>query len=50
VGSAEESGIKSIVLDGGGFWDELVPALRVLTPVVKALRQFDGDNPVVGKV
>lgn len=42
--------VKVIVLDEAGFWQPVVDALRILTPLVVLLRLFDGEKPVLGKV
>eukprot|EP00966_Prymnesium_polylepis_P292618 6757838-Prymnesium_polylepis.2 len=45
-----EGGIRAIVLDEKGFWEPMVDALKVMTPIVKLLRLCDGEAPAMGKV
>jgi hypothetical protein len=45
-----EGGIRAIVLDEPGFWEPMIEALKVMTPVVKLLRLCDGEKPAVGKI
>lgn len=45
-----EGGVKTILLDEQGFWNELVVALKIMVPVAKTLRLCDGNLPVMGKI
>ena len=45
-----EGGVRALLLDETGFWEPLVEALKVMTPVVLLLRLCDGEKPVMGKV
>mmetsp|Transcript_25022 Transcript_25022/g.60444 ORF Transcript_25022/g.60444 Transcript_25022/m.60444 type:complete len:672 (-) Transcript_25022:220-2235(-) len=42
--------VKDIILDEKGFWEPLVEALQIMTPLVKLLRLLDGNAPAMGKV
>ncbi|KAL1523115.1 hypothetical protein AB1Y20_018072 [Prymnesium parvum] len=42
--------VKVILLDEAGFWEPLVQALVVMTPILKLLRLMDGETPCMGKV
>lgn len=43
--------VKAIVLDENGFWNPLIQALRIMTPLVQMmLRMTDGDKPIMGKI
>jgi hypothetical protein len=45
-----EGGIRAILLNEMGFWEPMVDALKVMTPVVKLLRLCDGEMPAMGKI
>jgi hypothetical protein len=45
-----EGGVRKILLDEAGFWEPLVAALKILTPVVVLLRLCDSQKPAMGKV
>ena len=44
-----EDVVKKLILDDR-FWQNIVDALRVMTPIVKLLRLCDGDLPDIGKI
>ena len=42
--------VKTILLDEDGFWNPLVEALKIMTPIVKLLRLADGNGAAMGKI
>lgn len=44
-----EGGVRAILLDDK-FWEDLVAALRLMTPIVKLLRLCDGEVGAMGKI